>query len=161
MTLDLLHFLSYLPKLNEKWLYFIIHISKLFFIEARERYLEYVVNLRLRLKEIDASIQYYQILLKSSLELVFFDQEPGVSTAATTANTATVSSTAPDTKPIVTATKSTPTTTTSTTQRRPYQRSSNYNRQQVMPRLSVRLYHLNVIKILWYCVKININRLSS
>lgn len=61
-------------------------------------------------------------------------QEPGVSGTDTSAVT-----TATETKPLVTATKSAPTTTT-TTQRRPYQRSSTYNRQQVMPRLSVKFY---------------------
>ena len=74
-------------------------------------------------------------------------QEPGVSnanasqTTTTTAEQAAVStataSTSVDTKPVVTATKTTPTTTPQ--QRRPYQRSANYNRQQVMPRLQVKL----------------------
>lgn len=57
-------------------------------------------------------------------------QEPGVSGTDANVTSAT------DTKPLVTATKSSPATTN--TQRRPYQRSSTYNRQQVMPRLSVR-----------------------
>lgn len=51
--------------------------------------------------------------------------DPGVSSAA-------------DTKTLVTATKSSPATTTAAAAaKRPYQRSSTYNRQQVMPRLSV------------------------
>lgn len=72
-------------------------------------------------------------------------QEPGVSQAqastsgasnnGTPATTSGTTSTSVDTKPVVTASKSTPTITPQ--QRRPYQRSSTYNRQQVMPRLQV------------------------
>ena len=76
-------------------------------------------------------------------------QEPGVapalpaaSTASNTAasNTTAVPTTATpttsvDTKPNITATKSTP--ATDTTQRRTYQKSGNYNRQHIVPRLQV------------------------
>lgn len=76
-------------------------------------------------------------------------QEPGVapalpaaSTASNTAasNTTAVPTTATpttsvDTKPNITATKSTP--ATDTTQRRTYQKSGNYNRQHIVPRLQI------------------------
>jgi len=76
-------------------------------------------------------------------------QEPGVapampaasaaSTAAasstTTASTTATPTTSVDTKPNITATKSTP--ATDTPQRRQYQKSGNYNRQHIVPRLQI------------------------
>lgn len=101
-----------------------------------------------RRKDIVAQAMQEQKIFEDSVpkQEPIVKQEPGVSNAqASVAGTSSTTgdvvassaaaSTSVDTKPVMTATKTTPTTTPQ--QRRPYQRSANYNRQQVMPRLQI------------------------
>ena len=102
-----------------------------------------------RRKDIVAQAMQEQKIFEDSVpkQEPIVKQEPGVSQAqastsgavssnnGTPSTTSETTSTSVDTKPVVTASKSAPTITPQ--QRRPYQRSSTYNRQQVMPRLQV------------------------
>ena len=85
-----------------------------------------------RRKDIVAQAMQEQKIFEESIpkQEPVVKQEPGVPTDINV-------SSSQDTKPLITATKSSPTAGTPG-QRKPYQRSSNYNRQQVMPRLTVR-----------------------
>ena len=85
-----------------------------------------------RRKDIVAQAMQEQKIFEESIpkQEPIVKQEPGVTTDPNVSNSQ-------DNKPLITATKSSPGAGVQG-QRKPYQRSSNYNRQQVMPRLTVR-----------------------
>ena len=92
-----------------------------------------------RRKDIVAQAMQEQKIFEESIpkQEPIVKQEPGVTTDPNVSNSQ-------DTKPLITATKSTPGAGVQG-QRKPYQRSSNYNRQQVMPRLTVRYFFVFII----------------